>query len=303
MRKKIDLRAVINTAPKPEANTTLTFAELLRAWNATTQNADDMYRLRKWVEAFGDRVAWSLTTDEIVTAAAGMIEHGYAPGTVNRDVGCIGSAFRWIVCQRRAPAGFVSPTLSIRRYPEAKKTVEISPEQIERLRALGLTYSNKRFPIFVALLIDSGARKGELYPRTWGDVDLDRRRIVLEPEDTKTRRARTLFFSEATAALIRRFVPERDRKPDALLFPGRDPREPINFRTSWAKLTRDAGLPDLGMHGLRHNRARELLLAGVPISQAAQILGHSVQVLEARYGTLAVDDKQAAAERTWGRAA
>ena len=297
MRKKIDLKAVLATATKPEVDEALTFNELARAWLATTNNGDDLYRLRKWQDVFGDRCAWGVTSDEIAAAAEGMRDHGYAVGSVNRDVGAIGSMYRWIIQQRRAPAGFTSPTLMVPRAEEPKRVVEVEDATIAKLRALSMTYVNKRFPLFVHLLIDTGARKSELLERTWADFDLDRRRIRLRAEDTKTKKARVLFFSEATAALIRRLVPKRD--PVALVFPGRCPTEPINFRSSWRELTKQAGCPDLHMHDLRHHRARELLLAGVPIAQAAQIMGHSVQVLEARYGHLSVDDKQEAAELAW----
>lgn len=175
--------------------------------------------------------------------------------------------------------------------------VEVENDTISRLRALSLTYGNKMFPIFVHLLIDTGARKSELLERTWADFDMERRRIRLRDTDTKTGVARVLFFSEATAALIRRLC--KHRAPAALVFPGRDSLTPINFRTSWQTLCKDAGCSDLHQHDLRHHRARELLLAGIPIAQAAQIMGHSVQVLEGRYGHLAVDDKQAAAELAW----
>jgi site-specific recombinase XerD len=110
MRKKIDLKAVLATATKPEVNEQLTFSELATAWLAKTQNGDDMYRLRKWQDVFGDRTAWSITSDEIAAAADGMRQHGYKAGSVNRDVGAIGSMFKWIIQERRAPAGFASPT-------------------------------------------------------------------------------------------------------------------------------------------------------------------------------------------------
>lgn len=301
MRKKLDFKAILATATKPEVNEQMTFNELVSAWLATTNNGDDLYRLRKWQDAFGDRVAWSITSDEIAHVATNMVNHDYAPGSVNRDVGAMGSMYRWIVQQRRAPAKFVSPTLMVARFTEDKRVVEVEDETIAKLRSLSLSYTNKRFAVFVHLLIDTGARKSELLERRWADFDLDKRRIYLRAEDTKTKKARVLYFSEKTAALIRRKCPSR---PDsALVFPGRDPSEPVNFRTSWQSLVKDAGCPDLHMHDLRHHRARELLLGGVAIAKAAQVMGHSVQVLESRYGHLSVDDMQQAAELTWGAAA
>lgn len=299
MLKKIDLLAVAQTVIKPEVNEELTFGELARAWLAVTRNGDDLFRLRKWTDAYGDRIAWSLTADELSAAAQGMLAHGYAPGSVNRDIGAIGSMYKWIVGERRAPGGFVSPTLSIRRFPEQIRVVDIEPEAIQRLKDISLTYRDKRFAMFCHLLVDTGARKTELLERVWGDVDMDRRRILLKT--SKNGKPRALFFSEPTAQLIRRIVPHRH--DSALLFPSRDQVTPINYRASWLSLTKAAGIPDCHMHDVRHCRAKELLLNGTPIALAAQIMGHGVQVLERRYGVLAVDDKQDAAELSWRSAA
>lgn len=297
MKTKIDLRAVALAAQKPQADEALTFGELSRAWLAVTRNGDDLLRMRKWVDLFGQRSAWSITTDELIGIAQGMRDHGYAPGSVNRDIGAIGSMFKWVIGQRRAPAGFVSPTLNVRRFPEQIRVVEVTPDAVQRLRDIALTSKDRRFGLFVHLLIDTGCRKSEILQRTWSDFDLVKRRIYLTAQDTKTGKGRALFFTEATAALIQRLAPHRP--PDALAFPGRVPQLPVNYRSSWETLTKAAGVAGLHMHDLRHNRARELLLKGTPLPIAAQILGHGAQVLERRYGHLAVDDKQSAAEATW----
>ena len=298
MRKKIDLLAVALTVEKPEVNEQLTFGELARAWLAVTRNGDDLFRLRKWTEAYGDRVAWHMTSDEISAAAKGMLPFR-KPGSINRDVGCIGSMYKWIVGERRAPAGFVSPTLSIPRFKEEMRVVDIAPDAIQRLRDISMTYRDKRFGLFVNLLADTGARKSELLERKWADLDLERRRILLAT--SKNGKPRALFFSEATAKLIARFAPRRN--PELLMFSGRVQSEPIDYRSSWTRLTKVAGIPECHMHDVRHMRAKQLLLQGVPIAVAAQIMGHGVQVLENRYGVLAVDDKQDAAELAWGKAA
>lgn len=297
MLKRIDLRQVAKDVAKPNVNDELTFAELAKAWLAVTRNGDDLLRMRKWVELFGDRVAWTISTDELIGIAQGMLEHGYAPGSVNRDIGAIGSMYKWIICERKAPVGFVSPTLSVKRFPEAIRVVDVEPAAIQRLKDISATFKDRRFQIFVRLLADTGARKSELLERTWGDFDFEKRRIYLQSGVTKTGKARALFFSEETAALIKRLIPSRPK--ERLVFPGRTDDLPVNYRSSWLKLTAMAGIPEFHMHDVRHYRARELLLKGTPLAVAAQIMGHGAQVLERRYGHLAVDEKQAAAEEAW----
>lgn len=299
MRKKIDLRLVAKTIQQREVNETLTFRELANAWLAVTQNGTDLLRLKKWLDAYGDRIAWELTTDELTGAALGMVEHGYAPSSANRDIGAIGSMYKWVIGERRAPAGFVSPTINIRRFAEATRRVFLEDAQLERLRSISLTYKDKRFPVFVHLLIDTGARKSELLERTWDDFDLEQCQIILHT--SKTEAPRVLHFTEATAAMIRRFIPSRPK--GELVFPGRTKAAPINYRTAWESLTKDAGCEGLHQHDIRHDRARRLLVAGVSLPVAASIMGHSAQVLEKRYGHLATADHKRAVEAAWQVAA
>lgn len=52
--------------------------------------------------------------------------------------------------------------------------------------------------------------------------------------ETKTDKPRQIFFSEESAVLMRRVWPKRD--PEALLFAGKVPGQPVNYRVSWEKL-------------------------------------------------------------------
>jgi integrase len=90
---------------------------------------------------------------------------------------------------------------------------------------------------------------------------------------------------------------------DRLVFEGRVPGEPISFRAAWERATREAGVPDLHMHDLRHHAAADLLRAGVTIGVAAQVLGHSPQVLARRYGHLETGALRQAMEQRWRAAA
>lgn len=295
MIKRIDFRTAVMVAPVREVNAELTFAELAAAWLATVHVDNEHQQLKKWVHGFGDRIAWSITTVELEAACQAMLNQGYAASTVNRNMSTLGSMYKWVIAKHRAPAGFVSPTRGVRRYEEAIRVVEHSSEDLAKLRAVAMTCKDKRFTIFVHLVLDTGARKSELLERTWGDFDLDRGTVLLRT--SKTGRPRMLHFTAATAALIQRLVPNRPQS--ALVFPGRDPSQPINYRAAWRSLTKSVGLRDMRMHDARHDKARRLLMAGVALPVAASVMGHSSRVLERRYGHLAIVDQRAAVEAAW----
>jgi integrase len=267
---------------------------LVRAYALSSLDDADT-RLRKWMGAFGATSAWEITSEQLETAAAALVEHGYKPSAVNRDLSALGSAYRWAKAKRLSPKGFLSPTLGVTRFEEAIRRVEVSAAQIETLRTRSLAFRDRRFGVFVALLIDTGARKSELLERRWSDFDLDKGEIVCEM--TKTGVPRVLHFRDETAALIRRVFAKR--APDALPFEGRVPGQPICYRKAWVATVTEIGMPELHMHDVRHAAAAGLLRAGVTLAVAAQVLGHSPQVLARRYGHLETKTLRKAQEQAW----
>jgi len=297
VRIKIDLAAAVAaTEDRPPAEMTL--GELILGFNSVTAGDYD-WRLKKWIQAFGTTSAWAVTTEQLDTAAQAMLAHGYKASTVNRDLSALGTCYRWAKQKRLSPRGFRSPTLNAARTPEAIRRVEVNAEDIQRLKARVMTSRDRRFAVFVALLVDTGARKSELLERRWADVDLDAGTIHCAT--TKTGVPRILHFQPTTGDLIKRVY--KAMPPDRLVFEGRVPGEPISFRTAWRTITKDIGLPGLHMHDIRHTAAADLLRSGVTLGVAAQVLGHSPQVLARRYGHLETGALRQAQETRWGVAA
>jgi integrase len=299
--RNFDLKAAMQQVVevRPEV-AELTFNELAKAWLASRPNdARAHSRIAKWQKTFGDVRAWDLDTESLTTALSALHAAGYAPSTVNRDISSVGEVFKWAASKGITPKHFKSPTLGISRSREEPRVVAIADDVRARLLALSKA-KNKRFAVYVALLMDTGARRSEILERVWGDVSMDKREILLRT--SKTGKPRILFFSEPTAAMIRSAMPNRPAD-DGLLFPSRVPGQPKSYYKNWLELCKAAGCPDLHQHDLRHDKARRLLLAGTPPATAAGIMGHSVQMLLGRYGHLVVDDHRAAVEKLFGMAA
>jgi integrase len=181
------------------------------------------------------------------------------------------------------PVGFVSPTISQHRYQEPIRRVVLSDQEVQRLIDGSAAFKDRRFAVLVRLLIETGGRRGEVCERRWGEIDLDR--CCIEVLETKTGKPRMLFFSQPTAALMRRVWPIR--KPSELLFESsRAPGATVNFKKNWDKLTSAIDRADLRMHDLRHYRAKLLIESGTTVEVAAQALGHSSLILHRRYGHL-----------------
>jgi len=292
---RINLRAAMSQVTEHVA-TDLTLQELVKAYCAVQFDGADL-RLRKWVDCFGNESAWAITTRQLSLAAEAMTQSGlYQASTVNRDTSTIGTLYRWAIRRHLAPTGFVSPTIGLTRYEEGIRRVSLSDDEVAALLDGAKAFADRRFGVLVRLLVETGARRGEILARRWADVDLEARSILAET--TKTGTPRVLFFSTVTADLMRRIWPKQP--PHELLFESRRiVGQIIDYRRQWADLTRAIGRPDLHLHDLRHHRAAELLKAGTTVAVAAQVLGHSSLILQRRYGHLETATLRAATEASW----
>ncbi len=293
VRKSLDLGAAVRAMADHQA-ADLTLSELVNACAAALLDGCDL-RLRKWTAAFGAEPAWGIAAEQLDVAAHAMLQAGYKPASVNRDLSSLGTVYRWASQRRLTPRGFRSPTLGVRRFGEDIRRVEVSTEELEALRARARGFRDRRFGVFVALLIDTGARKSELLERRWRDVDLDLNQI--DCPTTKTGVPRILHFRPETSQFIDRVC--RHRPADDLVFAGRRPGEAISYRAAWTRAVEDIGRPDLHMHDIRHARAAALLRSGATLGVAAQVMGHSPAVLARRYGHLEVGALRKAQEQSW----
>jgi integrase len=160
---------------------------------------------------------------------------------------------------------------------------------------------------FYALALDTGMRKSELGGLRWGSVDLEAGRVTVKEQLTQTGklpawgptkggRVRTIDIAAGTVALLkehRRMQAElkmRNRQSYAdfdLVFAkqwndvrrrGEMLGHPLQLNNlgqrEYAKLIRDAGVPRIKFHGLRHTCATLLLNSGEAVHNVSKRLGH-----------------------------
>lgn len=293
IKPTVDLSAAVRAIDNHEPQA-LTLEELVRAYDAKVCGAEST-RLKKWLKAFGHLSAWEIATEQLCAAAQMMLDAGYKAATPNRDLSALGTIYRWAIERRLPPRGFKSPTVGVRRFKEDIRRVYVSEEQVEALRSRSLAFKDRRFGLFVALILDSGARRGEITQRRWSEVDLENRQMLLPTSKNGT--PRTLHFSDRTRRLLLRVFPNPPE--DGLIFEGRVPRQPISYRASWKRLITEVGLTDLHLHDSRHIVAAGMLRNGISVAVAAQAIGNSPAVLAARYGHLETKTLREAVSSQW----
>ena len=132
-------------------------------------------------------------------------------------------------------------------------------------------------------------RVGECSVLMIEDLNLAKRQILLRAEVTKGRKDRTVYFSQKTESILRRWLQYKDRYVESpFVFPAKYSGRNIqvsNFETNFKGYLRRAGLNDsLSPHFLRNNFAKRCLMNGMDIYTLSKILGHSsVTVTEQAY--------------------
>lgn len=205
------------------------------------------------------------------------------------------TAVRWNLLARN-PCDLVSPP--------RRKHFEIQPLSIQQIRQfLAVTRGHRQEALFI-LALATGMRRGELLGLKWQDIDLERgtlqvRRILTripgklpgkgfeeaEPKTDKGRRS-IVLPSFAVEALRQHRLRQREAKLKAgpawrdhdyvfctpigtHLNPTRDVLDVLK------SFLKQAGLPDIRFHDLRHSSATMLLGMKVHPKIVQEILGHS----------------------------
>jgi integrase len=162
-------------------------------------------------------------------------------------------------------------------------------------------------------------RRGELLGLRWEDIDLDsgvvrvaQARVragnqVVAGEPKTARGRRTIALDRTTVAALRQHRklqteerlaagPQYTNSDLVFTMPGGTPIHPSRFSLWFRRHVRDAGLPAIRLHDIRHSYATAGLAAGVPPKVMSERLGHATVAftLDTYTSALPALDKSAA---------
>lgn len=146
----------------------------------------------------------------------------------------------------------------------------LTQDEVRRFLA---TISSPRDLALFTLIYHQGLRVGEVSLLQVGDLDLERRRIVVRRLKHGLSSEQVLF--EGTAALLRQHLDGRVEPTTAVFAGRRGALRKRQIQSLFARYRDLAGLrPELTSHGLRHAIATHLLDAGLRLEEIQDHLGH-----------------------------
>lgn len=246
------------------------------------------------VPALGDRAMGSLIPPDIARVVEAMRSRNYAAGTINRVLVLL--RYGYTLALRWHIDGVDSnPAKELKNLKEDNKIERyLTPEQTTRLLAAVRHSQNPLLADIVAFLLFTGARKREALDAKWQDVDW-RQKLWRIPK-TKSGKVRHVPLSSGALKLLRELKEKSDPAIEHIFANPRTGLPFVSIFYSWDTARKEAGLPELRIHDLRHSFASFLVNAGRSLYEVQELLGHADIRTTSRYAHLSRERLREAVE-------
>ena len=229
----------------------------------------------------GQLVPSELTPQRIAAytrARRGERDDGLKDGTLRRELGAL------VACLNYAEKhDMLTKVPRIELPPQSKARVRfMTPDQAQTLWDRAMTWpgykgSGRRIKLFVALALDTAARREAICDLTWDRVDLEARTVDYKLPDAPETNKRRIP------------LPMSDRLYQVLKWgaEGQSPRAHVvgvgNLRKAWDTFTREIGMPWVTPHVCRHTWATQAFARGLPLGKIAAFLGDTEGTVAGNY--------------------
>lgn len=284
----------------------ITVAEFLRDWlpGIKSQIRPGTWSLyRTTVQAhiipkIGHKRLQALSVNDLDKLYSTLLERGsregqpLSPKTVRNVHGVLRSALR-----KAAQNKLIAENVALLATPPRRQRREMKTWTAEQVGTFLERANDDRLSGAWLFATTTGARRGELLGLQWKDVDLENGRASIQRtlvlvdnrptwSEPKTENGlRTVPLPQRTVSALRvhrknqleeRLLMGEGYAEQDLVFAEADgtPIHPSRLDREFKRLTRQAGLPEIRFHDLRHSYATVALRAGVHPKVVSEILGH-----------------------------
>lgn len=237
----------------------------------------------------------SITHWEIEKWRKGRHNAGLSPSTTNRQLAalraCISKAVAWDVIDTHPLTGLkaarvdksVEPrTINDSEEQRLREALRARDKSMREQRASGNRHRNERhhelLPEYgtyvdhlepmVLLALNTGMRRGEILQLRWADVTNDD--LVVRGATSKSSQTRRIPLNAEAKKIFHEWECNSE-----WVFPGSGELPLTTIKRSWGGIKKEAGLPKLRFHDLRHTFATRVLQRGSDIQTVRALLGHA----------------------------
>lgn len=207
-------------------------------------------------------------------------QRGVKPATIARELTTLGAALRHDVKELRLTS---APFIRLPKQPPSKDRWLTKQEAAALVRAARHDDQAKNhLPRFILVALYTAARKGAILDLSFQQIDVDRKRLDLNPEgreETSKGRAK-LPIPDRLVTLLRYWKARAKAKAPVVAINGK----PVgSVKNSFRSACERAGLKDVTPHTLRHTAATWMAQGGVPMGIIGAYLGQSEAQTTKRY--------------------
>lgn len=228
-----------------------------------------------------------LKTSDIHTYTQTRLKAGIRPGTINRELSVISATINHAA--RRWGVPLTNPVRYQWLKPDPPRLRYLTRQEAACLIAQAQAL-RQDLADFIRLALHTGCRKNELLTLKWSDVHIDRRVILLRPEQTKANKRRAVPLNQTALQALDNLRQQNDTQWVFARRKNGKPGERIKA-LDWLfrKAVKQAGIEDFRIHDLRHTFASWLVSEGVELVKVRDLLGHTSIKMTERYAHLMPD--------------
>jgi integrase len=257
-----------------------------------SDSSNEHYMLRHLADGLGERDAMTMTPHDLVGYCQMRREEGAGPYTCNMEISKLGTAMRYagaglkvtlpdVVAAARPllnHLGLIGGGGRRERRPTDDELVQITVWMAEQKGAL--------FADIIQFAVATAMRRGEIARLTWGDLDQEKRLVLVRNRKDPRRKAGNDQWVPllGTAWEIVQRQPRQD--DESRIFPIGE-QTVSKYFTEGCKVL---AIPDLHFHDLRHEGTSQLFEQGFEIQQVALVTGHKDWRHLRRYTNLRPED-------------
>lgn len=231
------------------------------------------------LKIFGSTRMDLIKTKDLVSFHAGLVENeNLAPATADRFISLIRHAYNLgikLSVVDKNPAAHVSMF-----NPDNRMQNIMDETQFQKLMLVLTSHPNRPACRIAIFLLSTGSRLNESLQAEWSQIDWNQKVWRIPALNSKSKRMRPVPLNQSAIDILEQV---RNDSPQWVFY---NPDTGTHFKTlhnAWYDIRKQAGMPWLRLHDLRHTYASLLVNSGRTLYEVQSLLGHSDSKVTQRY--------------------